>query len=99
MSTTTPSSTPTDPEPAKRTFFGTRIISTVALCGTVCGLGYVAETVYHIATDSFVVPVVLSPDSDLVIQSKLSRATLLSERMRITLQREQIEAELYNAVG
>ncbi len=84
-------------EPTKRKLLGSRLVSIVALCATVWGVGYLAKNAYHVATDSFVVPVVLSPDSDLVIQSTLSRATLLSERMKITLQREQLEAEVYAA--
>jgi hypothetical protein len=83
--------------PTKRSLLGSRVVSVAALCATVCGVGYLAKNAYHVATDSFVVPVVLSPDSDLVIQSTLSRATLLSERMKITLQREQLEAEVYAA--
>ena len=88
---------PAYPMPTKRKLLGSRILSVVALLATVCGVGYLAKNAYHIATDSFVVPVVLSPDSDVVIQSTLSRATLLSERMKITSQREQNEAELYAA--
>lgn len=87
----------TPASPSKRTLLGSRIISISLLCAAVGGLGYLAKNAYHIATDSFVVPVVLSPDSDLVIQSTLSRATLLSERMKITAQKEQNEAELYAA--
>jgi hypothetical protein len=89
--------TPTHAAPTKRTLLGSRIVSVAALFATVCGVAYLAKNIYHIATDSFVVPVVLSPDSDLVIQSTLSRAALLSERMKVTSQREQIEAELYAA--
>jgi hypothetical protein len=83
--------------PTKRSLLGSRIVSVAALCATVCGVGFLGKNAYHVATDSFVVPVVLSPDSDLVIQSTLSRAGLLSERMKITLQREQLEAEVYAA--
>lgn len=93
------SNTPTssDAGAAPRSFRKARLVSLVALCASVCGVGYVAKTGYHIATDSFVVPVVLSPDSDLVTASKLSRSTIQNERARITAQKEQIEAELYAA--
>jgi hypothetical protein len=77
-----------------RQWLGTRLFSIAALCGTVCGLGYLAKNVYHLATDSFVVPVVLSPDSELVISSKLSRAGLTGERMKATAKKEQLDAEL-----
>lgn len=78
----------------ERKWLGTRLFSIAALCGTVCGLGYLAKTGYHVATDAFVVPVVLSPDSDLVIQSKLSRAALMAEQMRSVTKKEEIDAEL-----
>lgn len=81
----------------QRKWLGTRLFSIAALCGTVCGLGYVAKAGYQVATDSFVVPVVLSPDSDLVIQSKLSRAALMAEQMRSVTKKEQIDAELVAA--
>jgi len=77
-----------------RQWLGTRLFSITALCGSVCGLGYLANTGYRVATDAFVVPVVLSPDSDLVISSKLSRAALVAERMRSVTKKEQIDAEV-----
>lgn len=94
---TAPTTSQRQAKPTKQTLLRSRIVSVAALCLTVAGVGYLAKNAYHIATDSFVVPVVLSPDSDLVIQSTLSRAALLSERMKISLQREQAEAELYAA--
>jgi len=77
-----------------RKWLGTRIFSIAALGASVCGVGYIAKTGYHVATDAFVVPVVLSPDSDLVISSKLSRAALVAERMRSVTKKEQIDAEV-----
>ena len=68
-----------------------RIFSVATLCGVLTLLGYTAEGVYRIATDEFVAPCVLSPDSDLVIQSKLSMAQLVQERFRATTRREEIE--------
>lgn len=79
---------------AKRSWLGTRIFSMAALCAAVSGVGYLGQTAYRVATDSFVVPIVLSPDSDLVIQSKLSRSALLNEQMKITLKKDQLDAEL-----
>ena len=95
MSTSTATNTTPEATAPKRTkFFGARVFSIAALLGSVCGVGYLANTGYHVATDAFVVPVVLSPDSDLVIQSRLSRAALLKERMRIVSSKEQIEGDL-----
>jgi len=88
--------TPSD-RPERRSSLRTRLISFAALCGAVSAIGYVASTVYHVATDGFVAPIALSPDSDLVIQSKLSMSQLLAERMRITAKREATAAELEGA--
>lgn len=70
----------------------TRLFSVLALATTVCGLGYVGSTVYRIATDAFVAPIALTPDSDLVIQSKLALGQLLAERLKTQTKREQIDA-------
>lgn len=77
--------------------FRTRLFSLLALCGALGAIGYVASTVYHVATDGFVAPIILSPDSDMVIQSKLSMSQLLAEKMRIVSKKDAIEAELQGA--
>ncbi len=81
----------------KKSWRTTRVFSLVALGGVLSGIGYVGNTAYHVATDGFVAPIVLSPDSDLVIQSKLSMSQLMAEKMRITTKREEIDAELQAA--
>lgn len=83
--------------PKRRSSLATRLSSFAALCGAVGAIGYVASTVYHVATDGFVAPIILSPDSDMVIQSKLSMSQLLAEKMRIVSKKEAIEAELAGA--
>jgi hypothetical protein len=50
--------------------------------------------VYHLSTDGFVAPIILSPDSDMVIQSKLSMGQLQAEKHRIMSAKEGIDAEL-----
>ncbi len=82
---------------AKKSWLGTRISAVVALGGVLCGIGFVGNTAYHVATDGFVAPIILSPDSDMVIQSKLSMSQLVGERIRITTRREEIDAELQAA--
>jgi hypothetical protein len=82
---------------AKKSRLGTRIASLVALGGVLCGIGYVGNTGYHVARDGFVAPIILSPDSDMVIQSKLSMSQLMAERIRITTKRDEIDAELQAA--
>jgi hypothetical protein len=83
--------------PAKKSWFGTRISALVALTGALCGVGYVGNTAYHVATDSFVAPIILSPDSDMVIQSKLSMSQLLAEKIRLDTKRVEIDSELQAA--
>lgn len=80
-----------------RRWLGARLFSIAALSGTLCGLGYAARTTYHIATDAFVAPIVLSPDSDLVIQSKLSLAALMAERMRVAVKKSSTTTEVQAA--
>lgn len=78
----------------KRSSVATRLFSLGALCGAVAATAWVGSTVYHVATDGFVAPIILSPDSDMVIQSKLSMGQLLAEKHRITSTQEGIEAEI-----
>ena len=68
-----------------------RIFSLATLCGVVAAIAYVGDGVYRVATDEFVAPCALSPDSDLVIQAKLSMATLTAERFKVTTRREEID--------
>lgn len=75
-------------------WLGTRLLSFSALAAALCGVGYAARATYHIATDAFVAPIVLSPDSDLVIQSKLSLSALMAERMRVASKKASTETEL-----
>jgi hypothetical protein len=79
-------------EPAKAKHVKTRLFSAFALALTMGGLAWVGENAYRIATDSFVAPIVLTPDSDLVIQSKLSLGQLVAERIRVQARRDQIDA-------
>lgn len=60
--------------------FGVRVLSIFGLCATVAGFAYGGLTAYLLLTDSFVAPLILSKDSDVVIQSKLSLSKVLAER-------------------
>jgi hypothetical protein len=87
-----PSSAPAHPSqlrPRVRVAWGARLMSLVGLAGTLAALGYAGLTVYRIITDSFVAPIILSKDSDMVIQSKLSLSRLLAERHGITARMEE----------
>src|SRR5580658_7313755 len=71
-----------------------RAFSLLALCATVAGLGYMANTGYRLLTDSFVAPMVLSPDSPLVQQNMLTMSQLYMDRATAIGQANGIEAEL-----
>jgi len=70
----------------------TRLLAALALSGLLSGLGYAGLTAYHAINDSFVAPIILSPDNDLVIQSKLSLSRLEAERRAIEARIEENEA-------
>jgi hypothetical protein len=69
-----------------------RVFAGVALSGLLVGLVYAGVTAFHAINDSFVAPIILSPDNDLVIQSKLSLSRLLAERRAIEARIEENEA-------
>lgn len=83
--------------PQKTSSLRTRLFSFAALCGAVGAIACVGSTVYHVATDGFVAPVILSTDSDMVIQAKLSMSQLLAEKMRIVSKKDAIHAEVQGA--
>lgn len=72
---------------------GTRIGAFVALVGLVSAVGYVGTQTYRAATDSFVAPIILTPDNDVVIANKLKMDELGVERSRATAQLESLEDE------
>ncbi len=78
----------------KKSTLGTRICSLAALCAVVGAIGCVGNTVYRVSTDGFVAPIILSPDSDMVIQSKLSLAQLVGEQMQVITKKEAIDVEI-----
>jgi hypothetical protein len=69
------------PEP--KLLLGTRIFSLLALIGMLIGIAYGTATGYRLLHDSFVAPIIFSPDNDLVIQNKLNLNRLLAERQRL----------------
>jgi hypothetical protein len=60
-----------------------RVLSGLALGGLLGALVYAGLTAFHAISDSFVAPIILSPDNDVVIQSRLSLSRLLAERRAI----------------
>jgi hypothetical protein len=74
--------------------FGTRLFAFGALAGFVGLFGYGGHQAYRAVTDSFVAPAILSPDSDLVLQSKVKIAELDVERTRSNAELEAIDADV-----
>jgi len=58
----------------------TRVLSLAGFAGLVWALVQSADITYRLLTDSFVAPLILSKDSDLAVQSKLSLGRLLAEK-------------------
>lgn len=71
-----------------------RFVATATLLTFACGLGYAGLEGYRAATDSFVAPAILSPESDLVLQTKARVAELEVERARILAEADTIDADL-----
>lgn len=72
----------------------TRALSFVALVLTVAGFVWLGVSAYHAATDAFVAPSILSPESDLVLTSKLRFSELTVERARALAEKESLDLDL-----
>lgn len=72
----------------------TRALSFVLFGVVVIGVGGLLVAIYRVATDSFVAPITLSPDSDVVLQTRLTLSQLLGERLRIVAQQDQVATSL-----
>jgi hypothetical protein len=72
----------------------TRAMAFVALAALVGGAGYVGREGYRAITDSFVAPAILSPDSDMVIASKVKMAELYVERGRVVAEIDAIDTDV-----
>ena len=72
----------------------TRMMAFGTLCAVMGGFGFVGLTVYEAARDSFIAPAILSPESDIVMNSKLRVDELKVERVRAAAEVEGINADL-----
>lgn len=72
----------------------TRILAFVTLCVVVAGLALVAHAAYRAMTDAFVAPMILSPDSDLVLENRKKTVDLEVDLARTSAQSEEARAEL-----
>src|SRR5580658_2109671 len=71
-----------------------RLLSIGMLCSVFALFGSVGFSVSQALHDSFVAPTILSPDSDLVIASKLKLIELAVERARATAELEGIDSDV-----
>jgi hypothetical protein len=76
---------------------GTRLGALAALCGVASLVAYGGYTVYACARDSFAVPTILSPSSEVVAQTTLKLGELHVERVRALAEIEGIDADLSGA--
>lgn len=77
-----------------RSGIGTRLFALAALAAFVSGVGYTGHQGYRAATDSFVAPIILSPDSDVVLANKLKMSELAIERTRTNAAAEALDADI-----
>lgn len=69
-----------------------RLASLLLLAVVGYGLVHAARAGYHYVTDAQVAPIILSPDSDLVIPSRLSLAALETDRQAVDVRIEAAES-------
>jgi hypothetical protein len=66
-----------------------RIFAVTVLAVVLTLLARGADAAYHALTDGFVAPIILSPDSDTVIQNKLSLSRVVAERAAVQARIEE----------
>jgi hypothetical protein len=69
-----------------------RAFSFVMLCGVSSALGYAAYTAYGATRDSYVAPAILSPDSDVVLASKLKLAEMADDRAKASAELDDVDS-------
>lgn len=72
----------------------TRLLSFVALGALASSLAWLGSQTYRAATDSFVAPIILSPDNDVVLANKVKLSELQIERMRDVAALEAIDLDI-----
>jgi hypothetical protein len=82
------------PAPTRRATLRARFFAIGALGALVSGIAYTGHTAYRVATDSFVAPIILTPDNELVLQSKVKLSELSVEHARTQAEAEGIDADI-----
>jgi hypothetical protein len=72
----------------------TRLFAFGALSAFLSGVGWAGHQVYRAAADSFVAPIILSPDNDVVLEQKLKLDELVVERAKTAAEVEAVDADL-----
>lgn len=80
------------PSPGER--LRARVFSLIALGAFASGLAYVGQVVHRAATDSFVAPTILTPESDLVLANKVRDAQVAAERAKTAADIEALDADI-----
>ncbi len=78
----------------RHTTNGTRLFAGIALALVASGVAWATREIYHAATDSFVAPIILGPDTAAVISAKLSFSQLEVERARCAAEIQSIDSDL-----
>lgn len=74
-----------------------RVVSLASLGVALCVLGYIVSVAYHALRDAFVAPMILTPESELVIQSRMELERLLAQRRSLELKLEDSRLAIENA--
>ncbi len=82
------------PSATARSSFGARLLAFVMLGGVLWGVAFLVHTTYLAVSDSFVAPATLSPDSDIVLASKVKLGELDVERARAVAELEGVDSDL-----
>lgn len=72
----------------------TRVFAFATLFTVLAGASYLGREAYRAITDSFVAPIILSPDNDLIVANKVKLSELEVERARAESELDSIDATL-----
>jgi hypothetical protein len=83
-----------DQKASEKPGFRTRLFAFTALSLLASAVGWIGYQGYRAATDSFVAPIILSPDNDAVLTNKLKSAEMTVERSKASAQLEGIDEDI-----
>jgi hypothetical protein len=81
-------------EPRHAPGLRTRLLALATLVAIVSLVTFVGHEAYRALTDSFVAPIILSPDNELVVQNKLKAGSLHAERTKALAERNALLGEI-----